>query len=539
MKLHSIASVCFSALFLASPLFAQGANEAIFVGSTIAGSTDPYWVLEPNSGALLTSGGSATSNNCSGSRFVKGGAEIVLSSSIGNQVTSGGATGGSLAFTVLTPLSGASYGIDEDPAHQRIWTLADQAGTYELRVIDNNPASAAYGTILASTSGAQVGLVESWALAPNKKIAVIPALAFNGVMALVDTDPNSPTYLQVDYSNPVGGIPGSYFAFDIAISSDSRWAVLAVGGTGGTLLPRFDLLNKVWVDANPASAGIQHVFIAPANVGKIEFVPGMDSVICGGFGLGVNGWLGRADLSIANPGNWTFTEFVPGLGLLEKASGIAVSPTGQYCSATAQNPARVHIFDVASGNLVRTINLPQPGAVNMYESIWRNSMDAGVPFCFGDGSSGLPCPCSNPSGGPNVGCNNSFGTGGGRMIAQGIAQLGADTLKFTTAQQAPNGTTILLQGTAQLANTAPFGMGLRCVGGTLKRLYVKSPGGTGGISAPIGSDPSVSDRSAALGDTIIAGQHRYYMAYYRDPIIVGGCPALSTFNATNALDVTW
>lgn len=539
MKLHSVTSVCFSALVLSSSLLAQGANEAIFVGSTIAGSADPYWVYEPNTGALLSSGASVTSNNCTGSRFLKGGTEIALASSLGNQITKSNATNPALTFTVLTPLSGASYGIEEDHLNQRIWTLSDQAGSFELRVIDNNASSPTFGSILGSTTGAAVGLVESWALAPDKKVAVVPGLSFNGVMAIVDTDPASPTYLQVDYSNPVGGIPGSYFALDIAISSDSRWAVAAVGGTGGTLLPRYDLLNRVWVDTNPASAGIQHVFLSQPNVGKIEFVPGTDSVICGGFGLGVNGWVGRADLSTSAPANWTFTEFVPGQGLLEKASGIAVSPSGLYCSATAQNPARVHIFEVATGNLVRTINISLSTAVNMYESVWRGSLDAGTAFCFGDGSTGVSCPCSNPSGGSQRGCDNSFATGGGRLLATGIAQVGADTLRFTTLQQAPNGTTILLQGTSQLANAAPFGMGLRCVGGSLKRLYVKSPGGTGGIAAPTGTDLSVSDRSAALGDTIVAGQHRYYMAYYRDPVVVGGCSALSTFNATNAMDVVW
>jgi len=535
MKLHSVTSVCFSALVLSSTLLAQGSNEAIFVGSSVAGTTDPYWVFEPNTGTLLSSGGSTTSNNCSGSRFLKGGTEIALASSLANQITKANASNTVLNFTVLTPLSGASYGIDEDYLNQRIWTLSDQAGAYELRVIDNNPSSPTYGTILGSTSGAAVGLVESWALAPDKKVAVIPGLVFNGVMAIVNTDPTSPNYLQVDYSNPVGGVPGSYFAFDIAISGDSRWAVAAVGGTGGTLLPRYDLLNRVWVDTNPGTAGIQHVFLSQPNVGKIEFVPGTDSVICGGFGLGVNGWVGRADLSTAAPANWTFSEFVAGQGLLEKASAIAVSPTGFYCSATAQNPPRVLIFDVGSGTLIRTINITPVGSVNLYESVWRSPLDAGTPFCFGDAA----CPCANPAAGPERGCDNSFATGGAKLLSTGVAQVGADTLRFNTLQQTPNGTTILLQGTSQLANAAPFGMGLRCVGGSLKRLYVKSPGGTGGIVAPTGADLSVSDRSAALGDTIVAGQHRYYMAYYRDPVVVGGCSALSTFSATNAVEVVW
>ena len=49
----------------------------------------------------------------------------------------------------------------------------------------------------------------------------------------------------------------------------------------------------------------------------------------------------------------------------------------------------------------------------------------------------------------------------------------------------------------------------------------------------------MSAQSSALGDTIASGSHRYYMTYYRDPTVLGGCPAVSTFNGTNALDVTW
>jgi hypothetical protein len=31
----------------------------------------------------------------------------------------------------------------------------------------------------------------------------------------------------------------------------------------------------------------------------------------------------------------------------------------------------------------------------------------------------------------------------------------------------------------------------------------------------------------------------YYLVYYRDPIVLGGCPASSTFNATQTGMVTW
>lgn len=45
--------------------------------------------------------------------------------------------------------------------------------------------------------------------------------------------------------------------------------------------------------------------------------------------------------------------------------------------------------------------------------------------------------------------------------------------------------------------------------------------------------------SNALGDTILAGTMRSYYIYYRDPIVLGGCPSASTFNATQAVQAIW
>jgi hypothetical protein len=69
-------------------------------------------------------------------------------------------------------------------------------------------------------------------------------------------------------------------------------------------------------------------------------------------------------------------------------------------------------------------------------------------------------------------------------------------------------------------------------------LYVHSANG-GGVMAPSGSDPSVSARSAALGDPIAPGSMREYLMYYRDPTVLGGCPSSSTFNATQGQSILW
>ena len=150
------------------------------------------------------------------------------------------------------------------------------------------------------------------------------------------------------------------------------------------------------------------------------------------------------------------------------------------------------------------------------------------------------CPCGNPPSGPGRGCNNSGGTGGASLAAMGGAFLSSDTLQFTTIGERLGATSVLLQGTSSPAGGAVYGQGVRCVGGTLKRLYKKSaPGGSFfAPDWPIG-EPPVSTRSAAIGNPILPGQSRWYLVFYRDPIVPGGCPAASTFNATQTGLVSW
>jgi hypothetical protein len=161
-----------------------------------------------------------------------------------------------------------------------------------------------------------------------------------------------------------------------------------------------------------------------------------------------------------------------------------------------------------------------------------------VAYCDPGSAGVIACPCVNPPAGSGRGCDNSASTGGASIAATGSASLANDTLSFTTSAQRPSGTTILLQGTAQVVAGVGFGQGVRCVGGSLKRLYAQSAVG-GSITVPPVGGPSVSARSAALGDVISAGTHRFYSAYYRDPIVLGGCNAFFTFNVTNAGDVLW
>ena len=199
------------------------------------------------------------------------------------------------------------------------------------------------------------------------------------------------------------------------------------------------------------------------------------------------------------------------------------NPTSS-CTSFSVNPGENYWIRVAGAN-------GATGAIQLNISI-----PGVIPFCPGDGTVG-GCPCGN-EGTTGRGCDNSIATGGALLTADGEPGLVFDTLVMTSSGERADSLTIFMQGT-DMVSPLIFGDGLRCVGGTLKRLYTKTASG-GVVTAPTGADPTISARSAALGDPIASGEERFYLAYYRDGT-AGFCPPPqgSTFNASQGLRVRW
>ncbi|MBL8860462.1 MAG: choice-of-anchor L domain-containing protein [Planctomycetes bacterium] len=151
-------------------------------------------------------------------------------------------------------------------------------------------------------------------------------------------------------------------------------------------------------------------------------------------------------------------------------------------------------------------------------------------YCFGDGS-GTACPCGNHSQtGEGQGCLNSTGKGGLLKLA-GTPSVGNDTATLE-GEKMPNSSALYFQGTARVNGGAGavFGDGLQCAGGAVIRLATKT-NVAGKSQFPSNGDPLLSVRGA-----VTSGATRMYQVWYRNA--ADYCTA-STFNLTNALEVTW
>ncbi len=225
-------------------------------------------------------------------------------------------------------------------------------------------------------------------------------------------------------------------------------------------------------------------------------------------------------------------------GTTERVSvttGGSTTSTGYSDVPSISPDARYVVFRSSCVDLV-------PGDTNGYEDVFLHDRhSSGFTSLCDPGMDGvIACPCSNSPSGPDRGCDNSSATGGAALSVVGNAYLAVDDLLFTASGENATALSLLLQGDAPSSSGAPYGQGVRCVGGALLRLFAKHAT-AGSVYVPDfgAGDPPISARSASKGDVIQPGRSRWYLVYYRDPTVLGGCPASSTFNATQTGRVTW
>jgi hypothetical protein len=200
-------------------------------------------------------------------------------------------------------------------------------------------------------------------------------------------------------------------------------------------------------------------------------------------------------------------------------------------TGTAGNPGNILLpvgasnttYVTGSGNIAYISTMQADATVQVCYTFQPNP--AGMPYCFGDGSSAT-CPCGNV-GMTGNGCPSSVNAAGATLAGTGIASLAADSFVLHGSGM-PDSAALYFQGTTQI--DAAFGDGKRCAGGAVIRLGTKINSG-GASHYPSGADPLVSVKGA-----VSAGTVRDYQVWYRNSALF--CTP-STFNLTNGSGVTW
>jgi len=381
------------AALTACSLSAQAGNEVIFVGTSLGGSTDPHYFAESGTGSASGPQYSTFTDNVTDAVWANQGRDLFVAEGLMNRIAHAAWNGSSATWSTLWSAPGACYGLGLDRDRQRLWTLSGATGgTRELYCIDIDASSATYGTVLAQTATLSGGVLERWELSRHGNYAMVPDTLLGSVQ-VIDTDPSSPTFLQSLGS--VFAATGLSIAIgsDAAVSLDEQYGYVCYAGittsqTPGGGIAVLHIPTLTWLDFDSAP-GQQH-FQIPLPVPNFMDLS-LDRSFAVVSGQGGPGWAARIDFDYITPSNSTFTEYLPGQGLLPNGNGISLSPISDRVAVTAtavnlSAPSQLLILDATSGALLHNITLT--GLWNVYTTAWQDSSPTATYTAFGAGCSG-------------------------------------------------------------------------------------------------------------------------------------------------------
>jgi hypothetical protein len=177
-------------------------------------------------------------------------------------------------------------------------------------------------------------------------------------------------------------------------------------------------------------------------------------------------------------------------------------------------------------------------------TVYRNCLEQGIGFCFGDGSLLTSCPCAFPDTVPTPaaatahGCANSLNFRGARLVGVGEVAPAPGTLAFR-AHIAPNylGFAFLVKGDANATSGIAAGDGIRCVDGAIVRFGDHYAGTNGALIGNWTYPNSVQTTPVSIATAQVAGEIAYYQLLYRNATANFCNPA--TVNWSNGYRITW
>jgi hypothetical protein len=201
-------------------------------------------------------------------------------------------------------------------------------------------------------------------------------------------------------------------------------------------------------------------------------------------------------------------------------NGIASSRDGTlwYSQAGVATLSNVD----TSGSLIASVPIAAGFEPGLLEVVEGAPLDLEHVFCSAD-TGAVACPCGN-TGASGTGCANSTSSGGVLSLSGTTSVSYADMI--LQAKQLPaNVSALLFTGTTRIGAGAglPFGDGLRCIGGGLRRVSLQTTSFTGHAFWELAD---YANQGWNAGDQVLM------QVWYRDP---QGGPCGSNSNSTNAM----
>ena len=349
---------------------------------------------------------------------------------------------------------------------------------------------------------------------------------------------------NIDFGDPADGPPASYAAAGLA----GTWNVLNVPHTTPSTAPQALDIQLVDLDGNLTNVGL-HQF------GGTSMLIDPDASVTGDDASLLQDGLMAASINLKTclyfngleNGTYEVLTYAwrPNNPLVQAVSFIDFTP-GNYTSGGSwggQHDLGItyvrHIVEVTNGFMGPHSGLTiggneAIGAMMNGIQLRKLTCEDCTAYCFGDGS-GTDCPCGN-SGIPGSGCDNSFGTDGGRLTASGVPSVSGDNVLFTATDLPPSTTILFFQGTVRENGGlgSVFGDGLLCASGTIIRLggRVASSG-----VATYGAGDGTSALISVRGQLPAGGGTRTYQGWYRNQ--AGAFCTPDRFNLTNGIEIPW
>lgn len=421
-------------LSLVMPLVAQGGDDVVFVGTSTAGDSDPFFLVAADAGGLRWSGAAREADNVRGATWDVTGGSLFVSRlpGVAPGVLPAGISrcdwnGSSGSWSSLWTAPGGCVGLGLDAGRQRLWVMSGPTTNQrELRAIDVAPGSLTYGTTVAATAVLGGAIHDRWQLAPSGNYAAVSysQLSVLGCLDVVDLEPSRPTYLQ----NVAHVVSGGGIGVDCAISADEQFAYLLCSPLQLVVV---HLPTGTLLDFDAAHQGQQNLVLPLGSTTSLALAPDRSFAMVTGIGGG--GFVVRIDFDYTAPERTTWRQFLPGqlpncYGASLSADATRVAFTATVGSGTAA-VTTLRVLDVTSGLELHQTTLPGSSAATW--TAWRDDarFASWTPFGHGcAGSLGVPTLAAASGSRPVLGDTFGLVVGG---VPQGLAFVGFGTSNAT------------------------------------------------------------------------------------------------------------